>query len=335
MEGFKDIVDKYLNKLLSLDNVVGMGHGYREINGKQTDERCIVVLVENKIAKEELDSNHIVPQSLEEHKTDIIEIGKVELLKSDGSSRIVKSRPAQPGMSIGHYKITAGTFGAVVRDNQTGELLILSNNHVLANVTNGSDGRAKIGDHILQPGSYDGGNDNQDVIGYLERFIPIYNDQRPNCPLMNGFTKLANGVGKLVNSNKGNSTLVFKNKVDCAVARVKSSDLINPEILSIGKVKGKREADLGMLVRKSGRTSGLTSAHIKALDAVVKVQLSASEAAVFTDQIVTEPFSQPGDSGSLVVDENNQAVGLLFAGSDKSTICNKVDNVLEALDVSL
>jgi hypothetical protein len=53
------------------------------------------------------------------------------------------------------------------------------------------------------------------------------------------------------------------------------------------------------------------------------------------DQIVTSNISQGGDSGSLVLDENNNAVGLLFAGSDKATIFNRIQNVFRELKVEL
>jgi hypothetical protein len=47
-------------------------------------------------------------------------------------------------------------------------------------------------------------------------------------------------------------------------------------------------------------------------------------------------MSQPGDSGSLLVAANSlQAVGLLFAGSDQTTIYNPIQAVLESLEVTL
>ena len=64
------------------------------------------------------------------------------------------TRPLRIGASIGHFKITAGTLGAFVRSRDDGSVLILSNNHVLAN-----ENKAKKGDHILQPGDFDGGQD--------------------------------------------------------------------------------------------------------------------------------------------------------------------------------
>ena len=46
-------------------------------------------------------------------------------------------------------------------------------------------------------------------------------------------------------------------------------------------------------------------------------------------------MSQGGDSGSAVLDQNNHLVGLLFAGSDSSTIINRIENVFSVLGVSL
>ncbi|WP_018248300.1 chymotrypsin family serine protease [Orenia marismortui] len=334
MGDIREIINKYLDNILSLDNVVGVGQGYKEVGGKRTDEECVVVLVESKVGITDLDEQHLIPQTIGDKKTDVIEVGKVELLSNNDKVRVTKLRPAQPGISIGHYKITAGTFGAVVKDNKTGEPLILSNNHVLANITNGNDGRSKKGDPILQPGSYDSGNEEEDTIAHLERFIPIYNDQPPTCPLMFGLNRLLKGFSKVIGAPYEVKPSAVENKVDCAVAKPKSPNLIDTEILGIGEVQGISEPELRMLVRKSGRTSGVTSARIKAVNATIKVQLSESESAVFTDQIITDPFSKPGDSGSLVLNEKNEAVGLLFAGSEKSTICNKIKNVLEALKIT-
>lgn len=61
-----------------------------------------------------------------------------------------KSRPIKSGMSISHYKGTAGTLGHIFRDKDN-DLVILSNNHVIAN-RNG----CQINDIIYQPGVVDG-----------------------------------------------------------------------------------------------------------------------------------------------------------------------------------
>ncbi len=89
-----------------------------------------------------------------------------------------------------------------------------------------------------------------------------------------------------------------------------------------------------MNVRKSGRTTSLTSGRILVLNVTVDVDYGNGSAR-FEDQIVTSPMSQPGDSGSvLVAGEALKAVGLLFAGSDQVTLHNPIEHVQEALGVT-
>ncbi len=57
--------------------------------------------------------------------------------------------------------------------------------------------------------------------------------------------------------------------------------------------------------------------------------------ALFTDQLMAGAMSQGGDSGSAVLDNNNNLVGLLFAGSDTSTIINRIENVFSSLGLGL
>ena len=71
--------------------------------------------------------------------------------------------PIQPGISVGHRRVTAGTLGAIVYDRRTGQPYILSNWHVLQSA------KGKIGDRILQPGRADSGTPPTDVVGRLVR----------------------------------------------------------------------------------------------------------------------------------------------------------------------
>jgi hypothetical protein len=108
--------------------------------------------------------------------------------------------------------------------------------------------------------------------------------------------------------------------------------LVVPYILGIGTVKGTVLPELGMKVQKSGRTTGLTHSTIRAIHAIVNVDYNG-KILKFKDQILTNSFDQGGDSGSLVLDEQNRAVGLLFAGSDEFTVLNPIDRVLDLLDI--
>src|SRR5437016_8637098 len=78
-----------------------------------------------------------------------------------------RQRPAPMGFSVGHPAITAGSIGARVVDG-SGNVYVLSNNHVLANSND-----ATIGDAELQPGPYDGGTAPADQIGTLAAFNTI------------------------------------------------------------------------------------------------------------------------------------------------------------------
>jgi hypothetical protein len=302
-----------IRQLLSLANVVGIGYGLKETTGHLTDQEAIVVMVSTKVPVSKLAKHHVVPKSIEGIVSDVIEIGHVSARKVQADSQNMNShtaeiddsresrwRPAPGGVSIGHYKITAGTLCAVVYDKSSGKRLILSNNHVLANSTNGKDHRARIGDAILQPGPADGGIVEQDTIGKLYRFIPL-NDKHSNL-------------------------------VDAAVAQPLNLNLVVPYILGIGTVKGTVLPELGMKVQKSGRTTGLTHSTIRAIHAIVNVDYDG-KILKFKDQILTNSFDQGGDSGSLVLDEQNRAVGLLFAGSDEFTVLNPIDRVLDLLDI--
>jgi len=125
------------------------------------------------------------------------------------------------------------------------------------------------------------------------------------------------------------------NEVDAALARPVDPTFFSDDIRGIGRVQGTKPATLGMRVRKSGRTTGYTEGTVNLLNATVTVAYGSKQAR-FTGQVITGPISQGGDSGSLVVDGvENKAVGLLFAGSNLSTIFTPIDVVLNALQVRL
>ncbi len=126
------------------------------------------------------------------------------------------------------------------------------------------------------------------------------------------------------------------NLVDCALARPVDEKEINPEILGIGRVRGIGEIKPGLPVRKSGRTSGITEGKVIAVHVSLNVTMGHSSDVVrFNEQVMLEMRSLGGDSGSLVVDMENRAVGLLFAGSEEHTVCNPIQAVLDQLGVDL
>lgn len=316
-----------------LPNVIGMGLGYKRRGDQETDEPAVVFFVNKKIPAEALSVDQMIPKKIGRASTDVVEVGEMRFLRRTG-----RMRPACPGVSIGHYKVTAGTFGALVKDRQTGQIMILSNNHVLANASDGSDGKCRLGDPIYQPGSYDGGGE-EDIIGTLERFVPISRYSREvNCSLASLGVKAANAV---IQSFRPNYRVRLEkqgmvNVVDCALARPVDDQAVSPEIMEIGRPRGIGEIRPGIPVKKSGRTSGLTRGKVTAVHVTLNVAMGhGSDIVRFQEQIMTDMKSAPGDSGSLVLDDQNRAVGLLFAGSENHTVCNPIQTVLDQLGVDL
>lgn len=319
------------SSLLTKPNVVGVGIGFKETQGNTTDELCVKVLVKRKLSLESLKTEELVPKTVANVRTDVIQVGELRALQTPTS----RWRPALGGVSIGHYLITAGTLGGIVRDRDTGKRLILSNNHVLANSNN-----ANIGDAILQPGPYDGGKVATDTIATLERFIPIqYRTSPSTCGIANLYVLLGNIFAIMLGSkhrlevNKIDTQAV--NQIDAALARPSDDSDILDDIRNIGTISGVVEAELRMPLRKSGRTTDFTTDQVRVLDATVTVDYGEGRSASFEDQIVAGAMSQGGDSGSLVVHGDTQnAVGLLFAGSDQSTIMCPIQTVLDLLNVT-
>ena len=217
-----------------------------------------------------------------------------------------KNRPLQIGGSIGHFSTTAGTLGCFVTDRTSGNELILSNNHVLANENN-----ANRGDAIVQPGPLDGGRRPRDTIGELQRFARL--------------------------KRRGNT-------IDAATALMRDSlEYYFNWLESRGELAGVRTEPLDEdeLVYKIGRTTGLTRGRVNAIEVDgLRVQYDMG-VVEFDGQIQiapadNEPFSLGGDSGSLIFDRHRRAVALLFAGNDvDATFASPIATVLNALRVNL
>ncbi len=290
------VQEKEQDKLLDHLNVSAIGVGEKITNGAYTGEPSLTIFVQSKIDKALISSSELLPKTIGGVKTDIIESGQI-FAQSDITLR-KKIRPAEGGYSVGHYKITAGTIATSVVDSRPTvgippRYYILSNNHVLANSND-----AHLGDPIYQPGPFDGGN-KKCTIAKLARFVPI--DFNGHC-----------------------------NYVDAALAEGDFCDL-DREIYWNGYVNNVVQPQVGLIVKKTGRTTGNTKERIIAVNATVNVNYGDGKVAKFCRQFVCGNMSAGGDSGSLVLDEQNNAIGLLFAGSNTITICNDIRYVQSLL----
>jgi hypothetical protein len=324
----RGILKQNRENLLKRPNVVATGIGYKETNGTKTSTLSIVCSVKEKVEPASLAGQDLVPATVDGIPTDVVRSGVIRAQQAPTG----RFRPAPGGVSVGHIAITAGTLGCWVTKN--GQKVMLSNNHVLANSND-----AEIGDAILQPGPFDSGSFPQDHIANLEQFVPISFEGEPSeCSFANAVIAVFNLGCQVINSNtryKVAKVQAEENLVDAAIARPLNPADVKDEILNIGPIQGSVEGELGMAIKKSGRTTGFTTGEIQQVDVSANVQYGAGQIALFTDQLLAGAMSQGGDSGSAVLDDNNRLTGLLFAGSDTTTIINRIENVFNALGISL
>jgi hypothetical protein len=214
----------------------------------------------------------------------------------------VRHRPLVGGVSVASSRFLAsgtvpvGTLGAIVTDSFDPSVRYgLSNHHVLC----GDMGR-QVGDPIVQP--------EPSLLGILQ------GDAAGRLHAWSFPETTADGV------------------VDAAIFTLDPGLESRPEIVELGPVSGTVAARHGMLVSKRGRTTGRTFGWISGVSGSYSLDFPRlppvgnprSTARTLKEQIqvhVDFPqsivFGESGDSGSVVVGEENRVVGLYWAsGTD-------------------
>ncbi len=76
----KKIREKHEARLMRKKGVVGCAVGYKHVEGKKTDQICIVCYVIEKIPEDQLDEGDLIPPVIEGIPTDVIESGEMRVL---------------------------------------------------------------------------------------------------------------------------------------------------------------------------------------------------------------------------------------------------------------
>ena len=170
---------------------------------------------------------------------------------------------------IDRERFTSGSFLArcrlaatsILLVRRAGKVFVLSNDHVLANSND-----ARRGDAILQPGPHDGGAFPADHIASLEDFVPIaFLEPASDCRFARGVIAALNAGCRVIGSRKRYRIVniqVSENRVDAAIARPLEPAHVRDDILEIGRISELGSGALGLAIRKSGRTTGLTAGEI-------------------------------------------------------------------------
>jgi hypothetical protein len=233
-------------------------------------------------------------------------------------------RPVAIGWSVGHYRVSAGTVSAMCKVKGDKRPMLLSNAHVIANSND-----CKVGDVITQPGKYDGGSVEKDTVATLHSWVKLKKEH---------------------------------NKVDGAVAVFNDGIEFDPATVGpYGNYGGANPGvEVGMEVRKFGRTTGARSGTITAIEVDnLRVNYGPPGTLSFDSQfeisngrddnddeqsvsnnriakyLKSLGFSAPGDSGSHILNTDNQGVGLLFAGNGTTTYANDLQDVLDQLKITM
>ncbi|WP_330923930.1 hypothetical protein [Candidatus Sororendozoicomonas aggregata] len=333
--------------LLNLPNVVGVGIGTKQKGEADTRTPCITTLVSSKLPKSLLASTDLIPRCVGEKKTptDVVEVGDFfaggaggnyssyvqeksvhdSPIANDDPSLLLPSesgynlgnladllrrriRPAQGGFSCGHYRANAGTIATCCYDSDPfpsmpSRYYLLSTNLILARSND-----AKIGDPILQPGFNDGGVYPRDMIARLTRFVPI---------------KFSTACSKPINY------------VDAAIAEGNLQDL-DRKIYWGGHIKDLYASPhVGDFVQKCGCATGFTTGRVTTINTTVDIYYGDSRKVRFAKQILATNMGKPGDSGSLVVNVDEHAVGLIIGGSSTTTVINNILYIQRLLNVRL
>jgi len=220
-------------------------------------------------------------------------------------------RPAAAGVSCSNLRGgLAGTLGFFARGRQDGQIYLVGNNHILANVN-----RGRVNDPIVQPAVLDGGG-GSDVIARLYNWVTLNpaGDNVVDCAA--AVVTDQNGViGKMVQHVPGDP---------------------GPSYFTVGA----QPAPAGPRLGKCGRTTEVKAGRLVATNATLIVSFEG-RTYVFHDQLEiadeSVPFCDDGDSGSLVwnFDAERRPVGLLCARMGDHTYANPIAQVLDALNVDV
>ncbi len=287
------------------EGIQGLGLAARTTGGKRLHEKALKVYVARKQRRNKLDDpvpkSIKVPEMDEAIPVDVEEIGQLSLQGFTGDYH-----SPFPGSNISHEQFASGTFGALVRrKSDPDNLYLLSSAHVLTQAGVPVPGR------ILQPGLENNGTIADDVIADFIESIPL------------SFSESGN-----------------QNLADAGIARIRPGTQVTAEIPELGIPVGVSGLILeGTHVYMAGSASGVTTGKVRDPEFVTEfpyLEASGLPGRVgFSRQVLCTPCTNPGDSGSLVVNAARKAVGLHFAGSESSSVFNRIRYILDYLQLDL
>jgi len=316
-----------------LPHVTGVGLGWREKRGEITDVLSLRVYVREKVARAELSQCDTVPAYYDGLPTDVVPAcTAVAAMRHSGPA------PLQPGITIsnlrgmlpeqasGPHQSGMGTLGffALVNGIRRREVVLVSNRHVLLAHGAGS------GSPIYAPVFSRRGETSLVHASTLDPIAEVKDEgAEQNHPF---------------NYNGEPTEDYF---VDCATARLLaapaapmgSDEVPAPVVRGVARMHpldalGHRAPR----VRKFGGASGITQGRVVDVAAPVENSNGPQRRHNIVIRGTDGSFVSPGDSGALVLNDHDQAIGMVWGRSDHDSnvayACH-IHPVLDRLGVTL
>lgn len=295
-EEYFAIKDRAAAQLLHIPHVTGVGIGGRERNGRPTGEIVIKVFVERKKPVAEVPPEERIPPSFEGVPTDVVEMGPPVLIGDEEPIGVVnphlmsldeaRTDPLRGGMYLrpdfGAKGFGGGgTLGCILRDKRNGSAIYGLTCH-----------------HVVVPSG-----------ARLSRSRMVAQTQAADPGVVELFAKVVAGADE--------------KRRDAAVVRLNPFEAWLPAIKEIGFVTGTHnvtveEAATGTYaVRKRGAMTKVTHGVVTAVG--VKATFKVGDMVIKANGGPPLPPDKPvffayhGDSGSAVVNEDNEIVALIYA----------------------
>jgi hypothetical protein len=364
------ITNKKIKELYeSTPDYVGVGFGIKSTNKESTGEHAVVFTVEKKRPIEEIPEDELLPKEIEiegiTYKTDVVEIGKVELMSCDNTTLNTcydwsppfayegyiyggntppgnrgYIRPLKGGISITSQNQLGkvGTLGFIAVDNAKDALVGVTNNHVVVGnafytaLRNASPVN-EYQDSYYQPGEAGFQGNPTYIVGEVVRYVPIYANvynQVDGALITMSSSSVTNAESFKQYGINYNTPMPF-----ATTSEIDSLFSTNPVLYSSGRTSGV----------KSGSLCSLTTFSLNQILPIYGYNLDGYTTPVtfnkiigFTRTSAECPFPiAGGDSGSALIanfDGVYKIIGLVFAGSTYYGFACRIDEVASQLNIS-
>lgn len=322
-EAFNAALERARQTFALIDGVAGVGFG-RKVTGDALTERiAIVIFVREKKPEEALAPADRIPKSFEGFPTDVhvVTRGQAEVCNNETSY----DRIAGGMQIVVQDGAGAGTLGCIVKKRSSlarENVYLLTNKHVLFSEKAGRGSTVyhpKEGMNALGPveaAFYQNAAWPPDVPGALDYFIDcgiarIDLDSTCCCCTCTQDSTKADEAAIIDLDIAGDNTLHDVRSV------ISDPAILTEKVFKVGRTTGKTTGIVtlvGAPLSADPPPDHSGAARVSAMN-LIKIRFDLTSTPDGKNCVGLAHFTEPGDSGSLIVDEQNRAIGLHTHGS--------------------